>query len=137
MGRSILVKWTNPYAVQELSHKRGELSWLTFPIKQPCYFWLLQVSVVYCYSKIYFLFDLLVRIPKLSGFLTLLIAIWSWQCKNVTFQVDADLVSFVAMFCLQSFQMRLKLKTISMPKRKQIYQLEQWEFPRWKIIITR
>ena len=50
LGTSILVKWTNPHAAQELSHKRGELSWLTFARRQPSYLWLLQVSAVYCYS---------------------------------------------------------------------------------------
>ena len=35
LDRSILIKWTNPHAAQELSHKRGELSWLAFPRSQP------------------------------------------------------------------------------------------------------
>ena len=45
MGRSILVKWTNPHTVQVLSNKRGELSWLSHVT-----FRLLQVNAVYCYS---------------------------------------------------------------------------------------
>ena len=38
LGRSILVKWTNPHAAQALSQKRGELSWLAFSRRQLCYF---------------------------------------------------------------------------------------------------
>ena len=32
------------------SIKEVSFSWLAFPRRQPCYFWLVQVSAVYCYS---------------------------------------------------------------------------------------
>ena len=32
------------------SIKEVRFSWLAFPRKQPCYFWLVEVSAVYCYS---------------------------------------------------------------------------------------
>ena len=35
LGRSILVKWTDPHAAPALSNKRGGLSWLAFPRRQP------------------------------------------------------------------------------------------------------